>query len=325
MGKLVSAYQLVGLATAVVWIACSVVALSTHPNPRINAVCGLRHNSLTIAQALALPLPLLWSVFSALAAAASHGWDRLKSATYRRLNLGAAAASLWLAAAAARAPAFTTGHDMYPPILKVIAAVVHVITACVCLSAWVRTVDSSPPPVRGHYVPRIVRGLVGSVWRLAPTGVSDDPDAAGGRDGRNEWALAALLFGYFTVLPVVSRFPLATVPAMLGTRLSRAVSGARGPLAPCAKGGCAQSCGRGLMAPARGGDWTFPTRPERAVALQHARRFIGCSWAKGRAFHGVGVGGLGERDVMPVPRAHRGFALNQPLAVPPVGCHGCVL
>jgi hypothetical protein len=226
VSKLVSAYQLAGLATAVAWTACSVVALSTHPNPKINAVCGLRHNSLTIAQALALPLPLLWSVFSALAAAASHGWGRLKSATYRRLNLGAAAASLWLAAAAARAPAFATGHDMYPFTLKVVASAVHATTAAVCLGAWARSVDASPPPVSGHYLPRMVRGFVGSIWRLAPAGASDDPDLSCGRDGRSEWALAALLFGYFTVLPVISRFPLATVPALLGTRLSRGASGA---------------------------------------------------------------------------------------------------
>jgi len=223
--KLVVAYQVAGAASVVAWTVCSVVALKSHPNAAIDAACGLRHNVLTIAQALALPLPLLWSVFDALQAAASNGWDRLKSATYRRLNLGAAAASLWLAAAAVWAPAFATGHNMYPPALKAAAAAAHMFTAAICLGAWGRCVDSSPGPVSGHYVPRITRGFIGSLWRLAPSGASDDPDAAAGRDGRNEWALAALLFGYFSVLPVVSPFPLATVPAILGKRLSRAVSG----------------------------------------------------------------------------------------------------
>ena len=225
VSKLASGYRLAGCGSAAVWTACALVALRSHPNPTIHAVCGLRHNTLTIAQALALPLPLLWATFTALSSAASNGWGRLKSATYRRLNLGVAAASLWLAAAAVFGPAFATGYDMYPRLLKVLAGWVHLATASICLGAWARCVESSPPPVSGHYIPRILRGFVGSVWRLCPSSASDDPDQRYGQDGRNEWALAALLFGYFSVLPVVSRFPLATVPAFLGTRLSRAVSG----------------------------------------------------------------------------------------------------
>ena len=106
-----TAYNLLGVASAVSWTACALVALSSHPNAAINAACGLRHNILTIAQALTFPLPIAWAVFSSLNGAAKVGWDRLKSATYRRLNLGLAAASLWMAAATFWMPAFAYGCE----------------------------------------------------------------------------------------------------------------------------------------------------------------------------------------------------------------------
>jgi len=181
------------------------VALSTHPNAAINAACGLRHNVLTIGQALALPLPLAWAVVTSLNSAATVGWERLSSATYRRLNLALAAASVWMAAAVAYMPAFTglNRYAMYPLPLKVGATAAHAATAVLCLGVWGRTVKSSPAPLSGHYVPRMVRGFVGSVMNLAPKQGSDDPDAEAGGDGRAEYALAALLFGYFAVLPVM--------------------------------------------------------------------------------------------------------------------------
>ena len=116
---------------------------------------------------------------------------------------------------------------MYPPAFKLVATAAHGLTAALCLGVWGRSVASSPPPLAGHYLPRIVRGFVGSLINLMPnptsrmTGdVADDPDTAAGGDGRNEYALCAMLLGYFALQPVVSAFPLATVPAILGKRLS---------------------------------------------------------------------------------------------------------
>ena len=257
-----NAYTAAGLATASAWTACAFITLSSHPNAAINAACGLRHNALTIGQALALPLPLAWAVVTSLRGAAEVGWERLRSGTYRRLNLALAAASLWMGAATACMPAFAygvlmlhrcnashphtvhpptpysyttsrlAGYDMYPPAFKLVATAAHGLTAALCLGVWGRSVASSPPPLAGHYVPRIVRGFVGSLTNLMPnptsrmTGdVADDPDTAAGGDGRNEYALCAMLLGYFALQPVVSAFPLATVPAILGKRLSRAASG----------------------------------------------------------------------------------------------------
>ena len=219
-----TAYTVAGVATATAWTACAIVALSSHPNAAINAACGVRHNVLTIAQGLALPLPLVWAVVGSLRSAAMVGWGRLSSATYRRLNLGLAVASAWMCAAVVSMPAFAYGYDMYSPALKLGAIMAHGFTTLLCLGVWGRTVRSSPPPLAGHYIPRVVRGLIGSFWSLAPTAATSDPDAAES-DGRAEYALCAVLFAWFAVQPVVSPFPLATVPAILGKRLSRAASG----------------------------------------------------------------------------------------------------
>ena len=244
--RVAMAYSAAGLATSVGWTAyaalelqlrilscaltpdfecsrphsCSLVALSSHPN--VAAACGLRHTVLTIAQALAMPLPMCVAVTVTLRSAALVGWQRLQSATYRRLNLGLALASVWMAAASINMPAFACGYDLYPTALKLLATAAHGLTAILCTGVWVRTVE---PTTSGHYVPRIVRGLSGSLASILPKEVSDSPDGGAGRDGRAEYALCAALFTWFAVLPVVSAFPLATVPALLGRRMSRAYSG----------------------------------------------------------------------------------------------------
>ena len=216
-----AAYTVAGLATTATWTAVAIIALSPHPTLAL----PLRHNVLTIAQALAFPVPLGVATFVALRGASTAGWGRLKSATYRRLNLAMAAASLWLAAAMVWGPRFAAGYDMFTPTIAAVGASVHGLTAALCLGVWANTVEASPKPLSGHYIPRIVRGFVGSLWSLTPKGSAvDDPDAPGRRSGAAEYALAAVLFGWFAVLPVVSSFPLATVPSILGKRLSRAAS-----------------------------------------------------------------------------------------------------
>ena len=219
----VTGYKVASVASALAWIVVSYIALSVHPVASINAECGLRHNVLTGAQALAFPLSVGWAVSKALVSAASVGWGRLRSATYRRLNLGVAVASLWMAAAVAFGPAFAVGYDLFPTSVKVGAATAHLATAALAIGVWARSVEASPPPLSGHYVPRIVRGAIGALWSLPPRASNDDPDTPDGGAALYAAATAGLL--WFAVMPVLVSFPCATVPTILGKRLSRAASG----------------------------------------------------------------------------------------------------
>jgi hypothetical protein len=213
------AYTLVGMASAVAWIAIAYIGLSFHPTSSVNADCGFRHNFLTIAQAFAFPLPVGWAAFHSLHSAASVGWDRLSSATYRRLNLGVAVASLYMAAATGFAPQFATGYDLFPIGLRISAAVIHSVTALLSLSVWRRTVTPSAS------VGPLIRGVVGSLWTLGPRNPSADPDDPSNTSGASLYAMGAAGLLWFSIFPIVSTFPLATIPAILGKRLSRTVSG----------------------------------------------------------------------------------------------------
>ncbi|CAE7856868.1 unnamed protein product [Symbiodinium microadriaticum] len=227
------AYGVFGVLSLVAWTATAVVALSSHPKLRL----PMRHNALTIAQALA-QLPVGASVFLSLMRSASkEGWWAMNRMTYRRLNLALAFVSFWLAAAAWFAPSFAVGYRMYSTTFAALIATTHLSAGLFCLFVWLRAVTPSPPPLRGQYLPRLLRGVVGSFWALIPqtsetSSISangsashlDDPESMAGGDGRNEYAFASLLFLAFAALPMLVSFPMATVPSILGKRLSRAAA-----------------------------------------------------------------------------------------------------
>mmetsp|Transcript_26531 Transcript_26531/g.48551 ORF Transcript_26531/g.48551 Transcript_26531/m.48551 type:complete len:541 (-) Transcript_26531:140-1762(-) len=210
--RLITAYNGMGWATSAAWTACVFSTVLNYPDPLIKSMCNPYHKLLMIAQGLAFPLPLAWAVLISLRSAAKAGWGRLQSATYRRLNLGLAASSLWAACAVYGLPLFTAGYDIGQPILKLLVSAVHCLTAVLCAGTWIRSVE---PTSSGHYVPRLVRGLVSSAVSLAPKGASDDPDLPAGRDGRAEYALCTALFAWLCVLPLISSLPLATGQAVL--------------------------------------------------------------------------------------------------------------
>ena len=122
------------------WVITACVSLSFHPDPKF-IDCTLRHNSLTMSQAFAFPVPIAWACFEALRIAAKN--DILYSATSGRLNLGVAAASLWLAASSAFAPKFAFGYDLYSLPRKIAATTVHTATGMFALNISLRSASVS--------------------------------------------------------------------------------------------------------------------------------------------------------------------------------------
>jgi len=211
-------YSLVGILSALSWIATSYVALSFHPDPKFMD-CTLRHNLLTMLQAFAFPIPIAFASFRALYTAAKH--DRLNSndtrdgndSIGRRLNLGVAVASMWLAASTsmAFAPKFAFGYDLYSIRHKVAASLIHGVTAIFALGVSFLSTKTS--------VGQIIRGVNDSLWKLGPNSKHLS-------QSRNISLYATGTVGllWFTILPIVSPHPLATIPTVLGKRLSRPAS-----------------------------------------------------------------------------------------------------
>jgi hypothetical protein len=207
---LACAYNVAKIASALAWTATAYIALSFHPDPRFKD-CTLRHNILTMSQAYAFPLPVLCACFDALRISAKKG--KLQSATARHLSLAVSVASFWLAAAMAFAPQFSFGYDLYGPSHKVVTTTVHALSGLFTMG--VLLLSSTPG--------QIFRELVDSLWKLGPK-----KSKSSGTDSfvKNSSLLATSSIGllWFTVLPIVSPYPLATIPTILGKRLSRPAS-----------------------------------------------------------------------------------------------------
>ena len=237
-------YPAVGLASTVAYACCACSALGSHPRLALPAL----HTRLTIAQAL-VPLPTLVAVVAALDAAAAKGWDRLKSPTYRRLNLGLAFASAWLALGCWRAPLFAGKTRVDHALgLRVGATAAHAASACVASAAWAASVAVANPARKGwsslwsHRSPldrdvfvalsplgalsRVVRGVGGSLATALPQGggggALSDPDSPSANSGALAYAAVFLAFTFWTGVAAVADHPLATLPYALGRRFSRA-------------------------------------------------------------------------------------------------------
>jgi len=196
-------YSLFGILSSLAWIATSYVALSYHPDPKF-ADCTLRHNLLTMGQAFAFPLPVFWSAFMALSKSSKEGTIH-SSEISQRLNIGIAIASFWLAASLTFPSSFAFGYDLYTTQHKVITSILH---SCTGIFALVQT-------LRSISIGQITRRFIDALIWIDRTTFNQKNSAD---------ATASLGLLYFAIQPVVSPYPLATIPTILGKRLSRPAS-----------------------------------------------------------------------------------------------------
>lgn len=153
----------------------------------------MRHNILTMSQAFAFPLPV---GFAAVSSCSSSD-----AAVPPIMNLGLAVASIWLAGASFLAPKFAFGYDLYSPSLKVASGLVHVATSVASLLQYYKRKK------------QIVE------HQLIPTDSGANTNVAS-----KLWGICSLGLLWFTICPVFAPYPLATVPTILGKRLSRPAS-----------------------------------------------------------------------------------------------------
>jgi hypothetical protein len=197
------------------WCIMATLALSSHPTMTL----AFRHNVFTIAHALAFPLPVLVATFVAL----HQTNDEL---TARRLYLGVATASLWTAAAVFWCRTFSVGYDLFSNPVRYGCAAVYVTTAATSISKWRRTTVGN----KNNLLSRLVRGCVGSFFsllapRIAPAAAISSFDDPNDNNDSALYSAASLGLLILAILPQIVGFPTATIPALLGKRLSRVVSG----------------------------------------------------------------------------------------------------
>ena len=205
--RLSNTYRLLGILSSLAWLATSYVALSYHPDPKF-ADCTLRHNLLTMGQAFAFPLPVFWATFAALRNSTRDGRTITSSKMSQRLNMGIAIASFWLAASLTFPSSFAFGYDLYTTKHKVITSIIH---SCTGIFALVQSLRSTTS------IGQITRRFIDALWMNNRSTTFNQKNSA-------VYATASLGLLYFAIQPVVSPYPLATIPTILGKRLSRPAS-----------------------------------------------------------------------------------------------------
>jgi len=110
-----------------------------------------------------------------------------------------------LAASSTYSSAFAFGYDLYTTKHKVITSIIHLCTGIFALVQALRCTSTG----------QIIRRFIDSLWMDRST--FNQKNSA-------VYATASLALLYFAIQPVVSTYPLATIPTILGKRLSRPAS-----------------------------------------------------------------------------------------------------
>lgn len=188
------------VASSISWTTLSVIALSHHPDPRF-AHCSLQHNLLTMSQALLFPLGILWTttIGTATAATTRKPWI---------LPAGLALTYAQLTASTVWAPAFCFGYDLYPPLVKQLTGGVFSASAVAAALRSMSTLRSKNRPAKEGQLQDTKSLLsIDSGWRK--------------NAGYCLYSAATIGFFIFSSLPFLSGYPRATIPTILGKRLSR--------------------------------------------------------------------------------------------------------
>ena len=210
-------------ATVSSWCFISWKGLMYHPTLQL---C-LRHNLFTIAHALIFPLPVMIASFLALIKNPGDDDDDnnpplIVDRIQRRILLGIVVMSLWTSAAIFWIPKFSVGYDLFTKPIRYSCSSVYLAVAIWAASKWKRNVSYQDGDDNNSLVDRIVSGCVKSFYSLlSPNNTS----STNNDDDSMLYAASSLGLFLLALLPQLVSFPSATVPTLLGKRLSRPASG----------------------------------------------------------------------------------------------------
>jgi hypothetical protein len=193
-------YSIISLMSTAAWIATSYVALSYHPDPKF-ADCSLRHNLLTMSQAFAFPLSIMIGSYNALRTnARSH---QSVETIGVELNVIMSVLSFSLAASSVFAPLFAFGYDLYSFRQKFVTSTIHILSGLFTSAmAWKEYTKQSTKGTKGdHTSTTIDQSKNSTLYYIGSFGML-----------------------YFAIQPFLVSYPLATIPTILGKRLSRPAS-----------------------------------------------------------------------------------------------------
>lgn len=193
-----------------------------HPVASVAKDLCLRHNILTVVHALAFPLPVTAAAFIAVHQTKSNTGkynQELENRINRRLCLGIAATSVWTAAAVFWGPIFSVGYDLFSDSIRYGCAAVHVTTAALFISLWRQH--------RGVSFSGIIRGCVGSMFSILAPKMAEGTGRLDNSKANDSALFSASSLGLLllAITPQLVKFPHATIPTLLGKRLSRTASG----------------------------------------------------------------------------------------------------